>query len=137
MQLGAMETTVEMPRAKSTADLVEEAALQRAISNYFKTHDHDLCAHIVDPLKKKLEESSGEQLERTMKHVRDSADMEKFTQSLITDLLKEALQAKQQSDSGEEQEKSKNSSKAHLYTAVAGLISTVTGILVTYFLSQN
>lgn len=130
--MSAMEK-INIPPAKSVQDLISEENLTRAISNYFKTHDQDLCTHLQEPLKKRLEESS-ENLETTTAHVRDSNDLEKLTQSLITDLLKEALTAKHLSDI---QEKPTTDNKKLFYAAATGLITTITGILATYFLSNK
>lgn len=132
MPIIGMEHTIDIPHVKSTTDLLNEDNLKRAISNYFKTHDAELCNHIAEPLRRKIEESSGEGLEKTTAYARDSIDMERLTQSLITDLLKEALREKRDNDSGVEST-SKNNSKQLLYVAAAGAITTLTGVLVTYF----
>lgn len=128
-----MEERVEIPMAKSSKDLLEDVTIQKAISNYFKDNPEVLYPHIVEPLKRKIEESSGEQLDETLSHARDSTDIEVFTQSLITDLLREALEHKYKYDSEQETVKDKNKAKYLLYTAAAGFVSTLTGVLVTYF----
>lgn len=131
------EVHINLPPAKSTKDLLHEETMQRAISSYFKENPEVLYPHIAEPLRRKIEESSGEQLDGTLAHARDSLDVEKFTQSLITDLLKEALQFKNQSNSDEEAQKDKNKAKYLIYTAIAGFLTTGTGILATYFISNQ